>query len=330
MLPPQSTFRHDLLLCVYADGTPAPNGESFLVDNIEIFSTAAPQNSSLVRASNTEQPESYDGVSGILDVAVNNGQGIRAAFKLRNLLYFVKERSLHVTADDGVNEPALWSVEEISNKVGTPSAHGVGFGEEWVVIAGRAGLYLFEGGEPVKISQEIQPTWDSINWQYGHRIWVQVDIEKKRILVGVPLGTATEPSVVLVCDYTQGLGDPLAMLSAPGNSRKWTPWFISGNCCGIIERPSGVAQIYFGNNAANGKIYTLTPRTILGRWRGHQQLLHHRIFKRHGRGGTRSLRLPHRERPGLRHAESECIFSWRRYGNSDRLVAACESRNEGS
>ncbi len=171
----------------------------------------------------------------------------------------MKERSLHVTADDGVNEPALWSIEEVSNKVGTPSAHGVGFGEEWVVIAGRAGLYMFEGGEPVKISQEIQPTWDSINWQYGHRIWVQVDIEKKRILVGVPLGTATEPSVVLVCDYTQGLGDPLAMLSAPGNSRKWTPWFISANSCGIIERPSGVAQIYFGNNAANGKIYTLTP-----------------------------------------------------------------------
>ena len=88
LAPPQSTIPHDLLLCVYADGTPAPNGESFLVDNIEIFSTAAPQNASLVRASNTEQPESYDGVSGILDVAVNNGQGIRAAFKLRNLLVF--------------------------------------------------------------------------------------------------------------------------------------------------------------------------------------------------------------------------------------------------
>jgi hypothetical protein len=258
LAPPQGTIPHDLLLRVYADGTPAPNGEFFIVDNIEIFPTVAPQNASLIRASNTEQPESYDGISGILDVAVNNGQGIRSAFKLRNLLYFVKERSLHVTADDGVNEPALWSIEEVSNKVGTPSAHGVGVGEEWVVIAGRAGLYLFEGGEPVKISQEIQPTWDSINWQYGHRIWVQVDIEKKRILIGAPLGTATEPSVVLVCDYTQGLGDPLAMLGAPGNSRKWTPWFIAGNSCGIIERPTGVAQIYFGNNAANGKIYTLT------------------------------------------------------------------------
>ncbi len=258
LAPPQGVIPQDLLLLVYADGTPGPNGESFLVDNIEILPTAAPQNASLVRASRTEQPESYDGVSGFLEVAINNGQGIRAAFKLRNLLYFAKQRSLHVTADDGVNEPALWSIEEVSNKVGTPSVHGVGFGEEWVVIAGRAGLYLFFGGEPQKLSQEIQPTWDSINWQYGHRLWVQVDTEKKRILVGAPLGSATEPSVVLVCDYTMGFNDPLWTIGAPGGSRKWAPWYIAANSCGIIERTTGVAQIFLGNNAANGKILALT------------------------------------------------------------------------
>ena len=172
----------DLTLRVYADGVPAPSGESFLVDNIEVFLTNAAQNPSLVRASGTEEPEAYDGVSGIMSIAENNGQGIRAAFTLRNNLYFVKERSMYVTANDGVNEPALWQVEEVSNKVGTPSAHGVGVGEEWAVIAGRSGLYLFDGSEPVKISQEIQPTWDAINWEYGQLIWVQVDTQHKRIL----------------------------------------------------------------------------------------------------------------------------------------------------
>ena len=168
---------------------PAPSGESFLVDNIEVFPTNAAQNPSLVRASGTEEPEAYDGVTGIMSIAENNGQGIRAAFTLRNNLYFVKERSMYVTATDGVNEPALWQVEEVSNKVGTPSAHGVGMGEEWAVIAGRSGLYLFDGSEPVKLSQEIQPTWDAINWQYGQRIWVQVDTQHKRIYVGVPMGS---------------------------------------------------------------------------------------------------------------------------------------------
>ena len=39
----------DLVLRVYADGTPT-NGAGFLVENIEIFPTAEPYNTSLVRA----------------------------------------------------------------------------------------------------------------------------------------------------------------------------------------------------------------------------------------------------------------------------------------
>jgi hypothetical protein len=260
LFPPQASLPSDLVLRVYADGTPGPSGASFVVDNIEVFPTAAAQNPSLVRASGTETPEGYDGVTGIMSIAENNGQGIRAAFTLRNNLYFVKERSMYVTATDGVNEPALWQVEEVSNKVGTPSAHGVGIGEEWVVIAGRSGLYLFDGSEPIKISQEIQPTWDAINWQYGQSLWVQVDVQRKRILVGVPMGSATQPNQILMLDYTEGFGDPLvAMLTAPERSRKWAPWMISANSCGLIERSTGVAQIFLGSNNSSAKIYALTP-----------------------------------------------------------------------
>lgn len=260
LFPAQASLPADLLLRVYADGFPAPSGESFLIDCIEIFPTNASQNPSLVRASGTDEPESYDGVSGIMSIGVNNGQGLRAAFTLRNNLYFVKERSLYVTATDGVNEPALWQVEEVSNQVGTPAVHGVGIGEEWVVIAGRTGLYLFDGSEPVKLSQEIQPTWDAINWQYGHLIWVQVDTREKRIYVGVPMGAATQPNQVLMLDYAEGFGDPLvAALTAPERGRKWAPWTIAANCCALVERPTGVAQIFLGSNNSTAKIYGLTP-----------------------------------------------------------------------
>ena len=262
LCPPQASLPSDLTLRVYADGIPAPSGESFLIDNIEVFPTDTAQNPSLVRCSGTEEPEAYDGVTGIMSIAENNGQGIRAAFTIRNNFYFVKERSTYVTADDGVNEPALWQVEEVSNQVGTPSAHGVGIGEEWAVIAGRSGLYLFDGSEPTKISQEIQPTWDAINWQYGQLIWVQVDTQHKRILVGVPMGSATQPNQILMLDYTEGFGDPLvAMLTTPERSRKWAPWSIPANSCGLIERPSGVAQVFLGSNNSSGKIYALTPGT---------------------------------------------------------------------
>jgi hypothetical protein len=269
----------DLVLRVYADGTPTINA-GFLVDNIEIFPTAQPYNTSLVRASLAEDPESYDGVAGFLSVDENDGQTVRAAFLLRERLYFVKDRSMHVTQDDGVNEPASWTINEVSNAVGTPSVQGVDVGEDWAVIAGRAGVYLFDGGEPVKISQEIQPLWDTINWAAGQTLWVRVDTRNKRVLCGVPTGTATAPNLVLALDYRglssaseiASLGSVLfstlsGKLYAVGRSRKWCPWTITANCCALVERSDGTAQVFLGNGSGsgsagpltiNGKIYQLS------------------------------------------------------------------------
>ncbi len=259
LMPLETALPSDLVLQVYADGLPSPSGESFLVDNIEIFPTNAAEVPDVVRASRNSDPEAYDGVLGLIEIDVNDGQAIRSAFVIRNNLYFVKERSLYVTSDNGTGEPATWDVEQVSDFTGTPSAHGVGMGEDWAVIASRAGLYLFNGGEPQKLSQEIQPVWDAINWQYGSTIWVTVDAQHKRIYVGVPMGSATAPNEILVLDYTEGFGDPLWLASStPGNARKWAPWFISVNCAGLIERPNGTAALFLGNNVSNGKIYQLT------------------------------------------------------------------------
>jgi hypothetical protein len=264
----------DLLLRVYADGTPT-GAAGFLLDNIEIFPTLEPYNTSLVRAAFAEDPESYDGVSGFLNVSENDGQTVRAGFSLRERLYLVKDRAMYVTEDDGVNEPASWTINEVSMTVGTPSVMGVDTGEDWAVIAGRAGMYLFDGGEPIKISQEIQPLWDQINWAAGQTLWVRVDTRNKRILCGVPLGAATSPNVILTLDYRslassneiQSLGSVLfstlsGKLSAVGRSRKWCPWNITANCCALAERPDGTSQMFLGNGivsgAGNGKIYELS------------------------------------------------------------------------
>jgi hypothetical protein len=277
---PLSTIPSDLILRVYADGTPNQNGQ-FYVDCIEIFPTAQPVNASLVRASRVEDPESYDGIDGLLSVAENNGQAIRAAFKLRERLYFVKEHSLHVAQDDGTNEPSLWSIAEVSRKVGTPSVRGVGIGEDWVVIAHRTGLYIFSGGEPIKISQEIQPTWNQINWQYGHTLWVTVDTKERRIFVGAPLGTATSPNKILMLDY-RDLDDADLIASRPpinitytgrktatDKTRKWSPWTIAANACALIERTDGTAIVALGGGipgvgggGAKGKIYQLSDTQL--------------------------------------------------------------------
>jgi hypothetical protein len=277
---PLAAIPSDLQLRVFADGTPNQNGQ-FYIDSIEIAPTAQLINASLVRASRVENPESYDGIDGLLSVAENNGQAIRAAFKLRERLYFVKEHSLFATQDDGVNEPALWSIAEISRRVGTPSVRGVGLGEDWVVIADRSGLYIFAGGEPIKISQEIQPTWNQINWQYGQTLWVTVDTKERRILVGAPFGSATTPNRVLMLDYRDlDSADQIASRppinitnsgrkTATDKTRKWSPWSIAANCCASIERIDGTAKIVFGagtpgigGGGATGKVYQLADAQL--------------------------------------------------------------------
>ncbi len=277
---PLSTIPSDLVLRVYADGTPNLNGQ-FYIDSIEIFPTSTPLNASIVRASRVEDPESYDGINGFMSVAENNGQAIRAAFKLRERLYFVKEHSLHVTQDDGTNEPSLWSIAEVSRRIGTPSVRGVGIGEDWVVIAHRTGLYLFSGGEPIKISQEIQPTWNQINWQYGQTLWVTVDTKERRILIGAPLGAATTPNTVLMLDY-HDLDDANDIATRPpvnvtftgrktatDMARKWSPWTVAANSCALIERINGTAVVAVGGGlpgvgggSATGKVYQLSDTQL--------------------------------------------------------------------
>jgi hypothetical protein len=277
---PLATIPSDLVLRIYADGTPTLNGQ-FYIDCIEIAPTAQPLNASLIRASLVEDPESYDGIDGLLSVAENNGQAIRAAFKLRERLYFVKEHSLYATQDDGTNEPSRWSIAEVSRRLGTPSVRGVGVGEDWVVIAHRTGLYIFNGGEPIKISQEIQPTWNTINWQYGHTLWVTVDTKERRIYVGAPIGAATSPNKILMLDYRdldsfEDLSErpPINITfsgrkTATDKTRKWSPWTIAANSAALIERPDGTSLAVLGGGlpgvgggGSTGKVYQLNQSQL--------------------------------------------------------------------
>lgn len=274
LTPAMASIPTDLVLQVYVDGTPTNNGY-FLIDNIEIFQTSLGEGvGSILRSSRVNDPESYDGVNGLMQVAPNDGQRITNAFVLRNNLYIVKERSLYVTADDGVNEPALWTVQQVSNRVGTPSIHGVAMGDEAVVIAGQDGLYVFDGSPPQKLSQEIfsdqrslatgpGPVWDQINWSVGHTIWVILETDVKRIIVGVPIGSAAQPNWTLAMQFTYG-SDSLVNVTrfllfkdAP-LARGWVPWTIAANCAARIARPDGSFPIFLGSNDASGDIYAVT------------------------------------------------------------------------
>ena len=239
------------------------------IDEIGICDATIPGISSTLTASFAYDPEGFDGDTGLVTVAPSNGQNIRSCFQiLDSKLYIVKEHSLHWTQDDGSNEPALWTTTEVSDEIGTPSVRGVAVGEGWAVIAARQGAYIFWGGEPQKISQEIQPDWDTINWEYGHRIYTVVDLANKRVHIGAPTGSAQWPNVEFVLDY-RGLQTGPEIASAwsvhyssytnkiltIGDARKWTIWNLQANSAAMVERPDGTQHLFRGNGAGTGKVY---------------------------------------------------------------------------
>ena len=275
------TVPSDLLIRIYA--TELPDGASILVDRIEPFPTDQPVLSTQLRASYFDNFEAFDQITGALGVGTQNQQPVTNAFTLFDNLYVVKTKSMDSTTDNGVTEPNGWSVREVSNKVGTPSIYGVDVGEGWALVCGQAGLYLFEGGEPIKINPELDGEpglWQSINWTYGNTLWIRNDTEKRKIYIGVPIATPnqwmpkfpananpTQPNVVLMCNYKELMTSgalanegPLRVtytgdLKTYALGRKWAAWLIEACYADFITRPDTTDQIFYCGDADTGKIY---------------------------------------------------------------------------
>jgi hypothetical protein len=255
-------------------GGSGANGSSVLtpatqcldIDSIEIYPMAAATTPSLVYASRPGQPAAYDGLRGLVSVAENDGQALRSVFVIRGTAYGVKERSMYSITDNG-QDPIDWPVNPVSETVGTPSLNGVASGEGWAVIAARSGAYLFTGGFPIKISEGIQPTWDRINWAYGHLINCTVDTEQKRVFIEVPLDGATDVSHCIYLDYIGphpgGSGFAEGLSGDPTPTSNWSIWTIAAASIAKSQRSDGTQALLFGTNNGSGKIYKLdkTART---------------------------------------------------------------------
>lgn len=270
-------FPPDLLMRVYLANS-QPLGTNISIDDVQPFPTQTPVNTSIVRVSYSQNPEGFDGVTGQITVTPNDGQQVRAAFTIRNNFYIAKDNYLAYATDDGVNEPANWAVNEVSNLIGCCGPNAWDAGEEWVVFVHRSGVYIFWGQDPVKISEEIaydasgtgKFSWNDVNWAGGQNIWVKVDQASKKVYVGIPTGTNIFPNVTLSMDYqfaedgeaTAGLGAPsyssyTGRVIAHGGARKWMPLTIAASGAQFSRRPDGSQQLYFASSTS-GLIWDYT------------------------------------------------------------------------
>lgn len=297
-----SPVPQDLLIRIYA--TNIPDGATVQLDREEVFPTEKPNLDDQIILSYAQNFEAFDRLTGVIN-PLQNPQPIKSAFVHFDTLVLVKTNSMFGTTDNGTTEPTVgsagWGIRTISQSVGTTSIYGVttavnqpNSGEDWAIIVGRAGAYIYTGGEPIKLSEEIQSIVNQVNWQYGHTLWVLNDIINRRILWGAPLKTywlnpygvvtrgtwlpegvmpdntnPTTPNVVLDLNYKQlitanELSSSVGVhptyrgqLIASDITRKWALWTIKAPAAAFLSRPDKTNPVFFGNSDGNGKIYEL-------------------------------------------------------------------------
>jgi hypothetical protein len=206
----------DLRLRIALTGTAGPFGTGVIISRLQIYPTAAPYDASVIRFSDPYNADRFDGISGFQQVTKDDGERVTSCRTLRWYFYIHKERSMHVTFDDGQNPPSLWTSNLVDSSAGAASPNATLATESFIISAARPGAYVFFGGKPTKLSQEIQTTWDRINWTYASVIHIALDPRLHIVYMLVPLDAETIPSAALILDYTEGFGQE----DEPGG-RKW-------------------------------------------------------------------------------------------------------------
>lgn len=281
-----STVPADLVLTIEATGL--ANEADLEIDRIDVFPTAIPVLTTTEYWSYAGLPEQVDAVTGQVIYASENQQPVNGAVVMYDTHYALKGwagtapgASLYSLQSSANLEPAQWQEPEVAQKSGAIGVLAYDFGEQWIVMANRNGLFLFEGGQPGKINHEIIQVWDAINWKAAKSIWVRNNVAQRKLLVGVPMSTPNfwlptapvnvnpqTPNVILCLNY-QGIdsGSELkampqmhttmfGSLTAVDMRRKWSIWQIpspyAAVCQGVEDE-----EIFICNGRGNSKVYTL-------------------------------------------------------------------------
>ena len=217
----------------------AVTGSNITISDIMVYPSDTPFYSNTPWVSKAGQPEAFSNVTGFLGISdADASQSVQCCFVLRSGLFMARETSVFGTTDNGT-ESSTWPISKASDvfgacgpkavalidDVGSPGqgALGIGYAAGQALMVCKNGVALFDGSTATKVSQEIQPILDLVNWAYGHLIWATADPVRKKVFIGLPVSGSTVINMGLVVDYATGWGDPL---TDPANGRKWGEWTI--------------------------------------------------------------------------------------------------------
>lgn len=158
-----------------------------------------------VYASDIDDPQALTEDFNVLSLPSRRRNGM--AFPLGQALYLTGDKWTGRTSDNG-DLPSTWpQPETISDAIGAPFPGCVAWrtAGTYAWIAAESGLYEFNGAYADRpISDNQRDIWGRINWAAAYTIQIADDVTQRKVHVAVPLDAATEPSHLLVYDYTNG------------------------------------------------------------------------------------------------------------------------------
>lgn len=160
------------------------------------------------------EPESFNNVTGYIQLPTErDGNTIRGAVSLRDVVYFTKPTGIFASQDN-LDNPSTWPITQIDGGCGswyfgisTITASQPSLSQNDIVIfADRGGLYLFDGivRQP-PLTWKINDEWKRLNIGYQHWVTVENDPYNQIIYCLLPVDGQTDPSLLLVGDFSEGL-----------------------------------------------------------------------------------------------------------------------------
>lgn len=261
----------DLVINIAGNTEP---GQIVTVDEMSLIYAQTPYTDTIMNMSYVDNPEAFDGLTGVIGASQDTHK-IMELGAIRETLYFLTQDPggrLHQTSDNGVTEPSGWTVAQVAAECGLLSALGLtksqaddssaAGGEEWFAWASSSGARIFGGDQPWKISQEIQPDWDSISNATASvgtysalpaylTCWALNDPDGRCLYFGLPIRVVgseiTNPNRVYAMSYREletayqiGTSGPIhtsftGKLIATDHTRKWTPWNMTINLGALMS-----------------------------------------------------------------------------------------------
>lgn len=228
-------------------------------------------NQTIVRASISGEPESFDAVDGFININKDDGFTIRNMIVLRSSLYIWKNLGVHFVIDNG-DFPSTWTKPIPVDGTINTSVHGIAVffdisnirtARDWTLFADKSGILLFDGAaRKPPITDKINNIWQSINFDQFHKIVLAVDDQLHKIYCAIPINASANNNKLLVADYN----------SCPGKipeseSIKWSIWefnpcetFRNPTYVGLFGFPPDVVPTFkFASSDGGGYIYSLNP-----------------------------------------------------------------------